>query len=256
MGYADEIISRHAEISQSGGLLPLLDLPTFDTYAVYNLRSGIGKTALVFNLSYLIDNALMVDTNPQGDLSYLYDSAYFSGPGVSVYDMILPHIVPGLGAAKFVAKRIAATNDYFKGKNNYYIPASHYLYILPSQMSIALQQAQTLPGAQRAASMDNILYALKNELKREQADTKTTKCLIDTAPFFSGGTHLVWYATDALIVPVSPDPRSIKSLNLLFALMSSPGSEFRRYPTSDQPPQDSADCIDALRLVYPQGRTA
>lgn len=72
----EQIISRQFAISE-GNAEPL-PLPDYDTYAICNLRGGIGKSSLCFNLSYLTDNVLMVDTCPQGNLSYFYDNQYFS----------------------------------------------------------------------------------------------------------------------------------------------------------------------------------
>ncbi|MCK5726916.1 MAG: hypothetical protein KAH22_08850 [Thiotrichaceae bacterium] len=38
-----------------------LALPKFDKYAICNLRGGIGKTSLSFNLSYEANHCLAVD---------------------------------------------------------------------------------------------------------------------------------------------------------------------------------------------------
>ena len=51
-----------------------IDLPKQRIYAMCNLRGGIGKTTLSFNLSYLVDSLLAVDTCPQGNLSFFYDN--------------------------------------------------------------------------------------------------------------------------------------------------------------------------------------
>lgn len=231
MSALETIIARQYDIA--AGTATRLNLPIFDTYAVCNLRGGIGKTSLTFNLSYLIDNALMVDTCPQGNLSYFYDKNYFNGTKTSVYDLITPHIIPGLGKASFVAQKIGATNQYFANKQSFFIPSSSNLYVLPTQLATAISQTGTLVGTQRVQSLDNILFSLRDEIKREMSETHTDKCLIDTSPFFSGGTHLVWHATDALIVPVRTDQQSINSLNLLLSLMSQPSGEFRRYMPSN-----------------------
>ena len=47
----EQIISRQFAISE-GNAEPL-PLPDYDTYAICNLRGGIGKSSLCFNLSYL-----------------------------------------------------------------------------------------------------------------------------------------------------------------------------------------------------------
>lgn len=225
------IISRQVAISE--GEAERLPLPVFDTYAICNLRGGIGKTSLAFNLSYLIDQALVVDTCPQGNLSYFFDKEYFNSAKPTVYEMLLPHIIPGLGKASLVAQKIAATNQFFKSKRSFFISSSDRLYFFPTQLTTAITQASSLIGAQREYTIDHILYSLRDEIKREMKETNTNKCLIDTSPFFAGATHLVWHATDALIVPVRTDQQSINSLNLLLKIMSDPAGEFRRNMPSD-----------------------
>lgn len=93
-----------------------LGLPTFDRYAICNLRGGIGKTSLAFNLSYLADNLLAVDTCPQGNLSYFYDNGYYQNVSTTVNDVLLPYFFPGLGKASRVAQFIGATNPIFRPK--------------------------------------------------------------------------------------------------------------------------------------------
>ena len=93
-----------------------IDLPKQRIYAMCNLRGGIGKTTLSFNLSYLVDSLLAVDTCPQGNLSFFYDNNYYAAQQTNVKDMLLPYLVPGLGKATRVASYIGATNQYFSKK--------------------------------------------------------------------------------------------------------------------------------------------
>lgn len=225
------LVNRQQDIAE-GNAEPL-QLPKFDTYTVCNLRGGIGKTSLVFNLSYLTDDLLVLDTCPQGNLSYFFDNGYATSSSVTVNDVLLPYFLPGLGKASRVAKKISATNAFFQNKNNYYIQSSSDLYVLPTQMANALAQAKFVSGATQVNLIDNMLYSLKTEIKREMSETSTTRCLIDTSPFFSGATHLSWHASDALIVPVRTDQQSINSLELLLDTLSNPSSEFRRNIPSD-----------------------
>lgn len=222
----NNIIDRQYEIV-TGNPQPL-QIPKFDRYTICNLRGGIGKTSLAFNLSYYTDSCLIVDTCPQGNLSYFYDSSYFQNNTTTVKDLILPYLLPGMGKATRVAKLISASNANFKGKNSYYISSSSDLYTLPSQMATALNQAKTLSGQQLISAVDSMLFSLHNEITRELSETNTIRCLIDTSPFFSGATHLAWHSSDALIVPVRTDQQSINSLNLLIDTLSNPTSEFRR----------------------------
>ena len=232
----DELVARQQLIAE--GTAPSLSLPKFTTYTVCNLRGGIGKTSLTFNLSYLQNDLLVVDTCPQGNLSYFFDNNYSQNNSTSVYDILLPYFLPGLGKASRVAQLISATNQNFSGKNNYFIPSNEQLYLLPTQMANALSQARTVSPVQQGQIIDNMFYALKTEIEREQKESKTTRCLIDTSPFFSGATHLSWHASDALIIPVRTDQQSINSLNLLLSTLTNSASEFRKsMPTGGHTPK-------------------
>lgn len=227
----DKVIDRQYDIVNSNS--EPLPLPHFSRYAVCNLRGGIGKTSLSFNLSYEADNCLAVDTCPQGNLSFFYDSMYFQNNTTTVKDLILPYMLPGLGRASRVAKKVSASNQNFALKNTFYIASTNDLYTLPSQMSTAVNQAKSISGTQQTTVIDSMLYSLKTEIEREMIETNSERCLIDTSPFFSGATHLAWHATDSIVVPVRTDQQSINSLNLLLDTLSNPASEFRREMPSD-----------------------
>lgn len=230
--HLDTLLNRQFAIAQ-GDAEPL-PLPKFDTYTICNLRGGIGKTSLTFNLTYLSDDILAVDACPQCNLTYFFDNDYLNNVHLTIYNMLLPAFVPGLGTASHVAKDISATNEFFEGKNSFYIPSDTQLYVLPSQVSNALFQAKTITGTQQTDIIDAMLFSLRDNLVREMKDTKTSRCIIDTSPFFSGATHLALHACDALIVPVRTDQQSINSLSLLMKTLSDPASEFRRNMPSDQ----------------------
>ncbi len=123
--------------------------------------------------------------------------------------------------------------SFLQGKIAFFLPSSSEFYTLPSQMANAIAGANQLTSPQKTAVVDALLYALKTEILREQQETNTNKCLIDTSPFFSGCTHLAWHAIDAMIVPVKTDKQSINSLSLLLKTLSHAGSEFRRTMPSD-----------------------
>ena len=228
----DTIINRQFDIANNQA--EDIELPKYHVYAMCNLRGGIGKTTLSFNLSYLVDNLLAVDTCPQGNLSYFYDKDYYAGHQTNVKDILLQYLVPGLGKAKRVAAYIGATKEFFSDKNNFYIPSSEELYLLPSQLITAINQTAGLQQVQKEQALKSILYSLKTEISRELSENSLDKCLIDTSPFFAGATQLAWYAADALVIPVRTDQQSIKSLELLINTLNNPQSEFRKYlPEND-----------------------
>jgi cellulose biosynthesis protein BcsQ len=226
MSLGDIIDRQYAIANNSAGLI---SLPKFQRYSICNLRGGVGKTTLAFNLSYLTDGLLTVDTCPQGNLSFFFDSNYDNARTENVQNMILPYLIPGLGKASHIATRVEATNGFFTGKRNYFIRSSAELYLLPSQLITALNQALSLYSLQREEAVSSIIFSLRSELNREMKECQVDKYLIDTSPFFAGATQLAWYASDALIIPVRTDLQSLNSLRLLIQTLTSSQGEFRKY---------------------------
>lgn len=223
----DDIIDRQFQIAN--GDEAFVSLPRFQKYAMCNLRGGIGKTTLVFNISHFVDNLLVVDTCPQGSLSYYYDNQYYSSRSTTVLDLIIPHLIANVAKTTNVALAIEATNSYFTGKSNYYIKSSDDLFVLPAQISAAMNQAMSLSSPQRENAVRGIIFSLREEIERELQELHLKKCIIDTSPFFAGATQLTWYAADALIIPVRTDQQSVNSLELLIRTLNEPQGEFRRY---------------------------
>lgn len=227
----ERIIARQERIA-IGEETPL-PLPKLKTYAITNLRGGIGKTSIAFNLSYLADHVLVADTCPQGNLSYFYDRDYTLAGGVTVADLIRPYILPGFAYPSHISQKISATNQYFESKQGYFIKSSPDLYVLPNQVSTAMVQARTVAGTAQSSMLDHILYSLKTELLKEMEVVQADKCLIDTSPFFAGATQLAWNAADGLLIPVRTDQQSVNSFKLLLDMLTSSQSDFRKNLPSD-----------------------
>ncbi|MBP3530876.1 MAG: ParA family protein [Thermoguttaceae bacterium] len=225
----ERIIKRQSDIAVGNFEAIQIDVPKHRVYSVCNLRGGVGKTTLTFNLSYYADSLLAIDLCPQGNLSYFFDKEYYLH-GANIRDALLPYLIPGMPSVERIASYVGATNQYFDGKNVYYIPSSNELYLLPSVLNSALNLTDggLLDSTQRLAAISNALFSLRKEIKRETTQNGLDKCLIDTSPFFSGGTELAWHASDALIVPVRTDRQSINSFELLIKTMQSSAS-FRKY---------------------------
>jgi cellulose biosynthesis protein BcsQ len=68
---------------------------------------------------------------------------------------------------------------------------------------------------------------LRFVLEKEAKDVKADRILLDTSPFYGGGTHLSWCAVEALVVPVRVDEHSLESLDLLFKFLSDKGRDFQ-----------------------------
>lgn len=119
-----------------------MSLPKFRSYTLCNLRGGIGKTSLSFNLSYLGDDVLAVDTCPQGNLSFFFDEQYYHRNGCTVKDLILSYLIPGLRRASHVATFVGATNRFFAHKKTYYI-TENSIPPLWFRLSLAFSKAGT-----------------------------------------------------------------------------------------------------------------
>ena len=209
-------------------LTELLDLglPKHKRYAICNLRGGIGKSTLSFNLTYDQNNVIAVDTCPQSNSTTFFTNGQ-TPTGTNIYDALLPYLLPRMQFPSNIAQKIELTNNYFSGKNSYFVPSSANLYEFPSIMESALSQARNIPsGASKAKHQ--ILYSLRDLLDRETKKYSIKKVIIDTSPFFSGATHLTWHAVDSLIVPVRTDQQSVDSLKLLIKLLSDTSRSFIR----------------------------
>lgn len=203
-----------------------LNLPKHNRYAVCNLRGGIGKSTLTFNLTYDTDNIIAVDTCPQSN-----STTFFTGgqpaSGITMYDALLPYLLPRMSFPSKIAQKIDQLNNYFCGKNSYFVPSSANLYEFPSIMESALSQARSIPS-ESARARAQILNSFKDLLDRETRKYNISKVIIDTSPFFSGATHLAWHAVDSLIVPVRTDQQSVDSLQLLINLLRDSSRTFLR----------------------------
>ena len=197
------------------------------SYAISNLRGGIGKSTLSFNLAWLFTrhvNTLVADLCPQKNLT----ESLLRGASteVNISDALLPKVLgPAFGdAPEDIAYRISAHNDQFKGgKNGFFIPGNGQLFSFPSALYQQLQQAM---ASGNTKAVKNILFSLKEILAAEAKDKKCSHILMDCSPFYGGGTHLAWCAADALIIPVRVDEHSIESLEITLDMLANPASDF------------------------------
>lgn len=221
----DKVLERHADVVENG----FLNTGGFKygSYAVSTLRGGVGKSTLAFNLAFEMAahrSMLVVDLCAQCNLTdtLMRDVDH----DVNIIDALQPKLLgPAFGDPPSDASyRISATCDAFKTrKASFLIPGSALMFAFPSTMYQQLQiaNAQSNPDAVRKLleSLDAVLT--------EEAKAKGTKgVLMDTSPFYAGGTHLAWCAADAVIIPVRVDEHSIDSLDLTLDMLSSSKNDF------------------------------
>jgi len=200
----------------------------FNYYAVSNLRGGVGKSSIAFNLAYEMSRIwplLTADVCPQRNFTEMLLGD--ERPKVDIYDALKPVI---LGAAfgdspKDLSYNISQHCDHFKGgKGAFTIPGNQELFAFPS---LLYQQLNTAYSQQNKTAVSRLLHGLKTIIDDEVKSRQVQKVLVDTSPFYAGGTHLAWCAVDALIVPVRVDEHSLESLELLFKQLAVPTRDFQ-----------------------------
>ena len=221
----DKVLSAHASVvlkghSREGG-------PRYSSYAVSNLRGGVGKTSLTFNLAYELsrrDFVLLIDICPQANLTEVIMPG--DKPKATILQALLPRLLgPAFGdEVRDIAFRVSRTCPPFAaGKGCYFIPGDPELYAFPSPM---YQQLQIANSQNRPQVVKNLLWSLKSIIAAEAKGVECAKVLIDTSPFYSGGTHLAWCAAEALIIPVRVDEHSIESLDMMLNILTNPSRDF------------------------------
>lgn len=197
------------------------------SYAVTNLRGGIGKSTLSFNLAWMFTRhcpTLIADLCPQKNLT----ESIMRGdkPHVTISDALNPKVLgPAFGdVPDDISYRASTQNDHFKGgKAGYLVPGDGALFAFPSALYQQLQQAM---ASNNKKAVSNILLSLRDVLRREASEKNCTKILMDCSPFYGGGTHLSWCAAEGLIIPVRVDEHSIESLAITLDMLSNPNSDF------------------------------
>src|SRR5690606_12852890 len=114
------------------------------SYAVSNLRGGIGKSTLSFNLAWLFTRhspTLVADLCPQRNLT----ESLMRGlkPDVTIGDALNPKVLgPSFGNIPTdISYRISKYNDHFKGGHSgHFIPGDGHLFAFPSALYQQLQQ--------------------------------------------------------------------------------------------------------------------
>jgi cellulose biosynthesis protein BcsQ len=222
----DKVLENHARVVEEGYVAPGEGLK-FKNYAISTLRGGVGKSTLAFNLAYEMAakrNILVADLCAQCNLTetLMRDEE----PEVTILSALQPKLLgPAFGdVPEDISYRISLTCDAFKMKKaSYVIPGDALMFAFPSTL---YQQLQIANAQSNPVAVKNLLESFKTVLAEEATTKKAVGTLVDTSPFYAGGTHLAWCAADAIIIPVRVDEHSIDSLNLTLDLLSNPDRDF------------------------------
>ncbi len=221
----EKVLNTHQRVIREGYTSPTGQ--GFSNYAVSNLRGGVGKSSIAFNLAYemsRLSSILLADLCPQCNFTEMLLGEY--RPKVNIYDALKPMI---LGSAfgdmpDDLSYRVSQYCQDFKGgKGAWIISGNPELFAFPS---LLYQQLNTAYSQGNNTAVGKLLHGLLNIVTREAASNNCDKVLMDTSPFYAGGTHLAWCAVEALIVPVRVDEHSLESLELLFRQLTDTQRDF------------------------------
>ena len=227
----------------------------YRTYAVTNFRGGIGKTTLSFNLAYSMCQkylTLFLDMCPQQNFTSLFLNSTRPYEKQTIYDALMEKMMGSAWKSdnSMLSLRVQDTNTEFQnGKTCYFIPGSSRLFLFPSQFYARLNEYLGMTASATGEKPVSILLkVLKGIIEEQIEETKAEKVLIDTSPFFAGGTHLAWTAADALIIPVRVDEQSIYSLELTLDMLHNPNSDFNIW--RDRAGIDEKPVVQAVMMTH------
>jgi chromosome partitioning protein len=225
MSSIEKVLEKHMKVVEEGyvahgGL-------KYRSYAISTLRGGVGKSTLAFNLAYELAghrSMLIADLCAQCNLTEtLMREAEHE---VTILDALQPVLLgPAFGdVPSDLSYRVSMYCDAFRmQKKSFVVPGSALMFAFPSTM---YQQLQIANAQSNPKAVLKLLESLKTILNNEAQDKGCAGILMDTSPFYAGGTHLAWCAADAIVIPVRVDEHSIDSLDLTLDLLSNPTKDF------------------------------
>ena len=169
------------------------------TFALYNIKGGVGKTAAAVNLSYLASRegsaTLLIDLDPQGSASF--------------YFRLRP-------AKKFTSKKLLRGGKNIEGR----VKGTDFLNL------------DALPSSLSFRKMDVVLGKLKKSKTRlskvlRPLEAEYGYVFLDSPPNITLVSENIFAASDFLLIPVIPTTLAVMTYNKLIRFL-----EKRKYADS------------------------
>lgn len=182
-----------------------------NTVSILNMKGGVGKTTITFNLAYFLANehnakVLAIDFDPQANLSsgfLTYDAYQNHRRNRKVISDIFTQIEHIVGPVSQKNQKLITLEDMVVRVKNF--SGGGFIDLIPSELELSSVLERT--------GGNNIEDRLKLILKDKK--NRYNYILIDCSPTYSVLTNNCLKASDYILIPVKPDPFSARGIPLL-----------------------------------------